>query len=112
MFRRYQSHYNNSLTVALQPYAIIHRNGIKIAVLGLTTPGIPKWLPKHLWEGMEFRDMIETARLWVSRIQTEEQPDLLIGLFHAGFDYEYGGEKATTPRNENARAPVVANCTL
>jgi len=27
---------------------------------------------------------------------------LLIGLFHAGFDYEYGGEKATTPRNENA----------
>lgn len=85
-----------------QPYTIIRRNGIKIAVLGLTTPGIPKWLPKHLWEGMEFRDMIETARLWVPRIQAEEHPDLLIGLFHAGFDYEYGGENATTPRNENA----------
>lgn len=85
-----------------QPYAIIHRNGLKIAVLGMTTPGIPKWLPKHLWEGIEFRDMIETARLWVPRIQAEEQPDLLIGLFHAGFDYEYGGENATTPKNENA----------
>lgn len=85
-----------------QPYTVIHRNGLKIAVLGMTTPGIPKWLPKHLWEGIEFKDMVETARLWVPRIQAAEQPDLLIGLFHAGFDYEYGGETAETPRNENA----------
>lgn len=85
-----------------RPYTVIHRNGLKIAVLGMTTPGIPKWLPKHLWEGIEFKDMVETARLWVPRIQAAEQPDLLIGLFHAGFDYEYGGETAETPRNENA----------
>lgn len=85
-----------------QPYTIINRNGIKIAVLGMTTPGIPKWLPKHLWEGIEFKDMIETARLWVPRIQATEKPDLLIGLFHAGFDYEYGGENENTPLNENA----------
>lgn len=85
-----------------QPYAIIRRNGLKIAVLGMTTPAISKWLPKHLWEGIEFRDMIETARYWVPLIQAKEQPDVLIGLFHSGFDYEYGGENATTPGNENA----------
>lgn len=85
-----------------QPYTVLERNGIKIAVLGMTTPGIPKWLPKHLWEGIEFKDMIETARYWVPKIQQTEKPDLLIGLFHAGFDYNYGGEDSLTPKNENA----------
>lgn len=85
-----------------QPYTIIHRNGIKIAILGMTTPGIPKWLPEYLWNGLEFEDMIETAQLWVPRIQQKEKPDILIGLFHSGFDYNYAGENADTPRNENA----------
>lgn len=85
-----------------KPYTIIERNGIKIAILGLTTPGIPKWLPKHLWRDMEFADMIETAKVWVPLIQKEERPDLLIGLFHSGVDYNYAGENALTPKNENA----------
>ncbi len=85
-----------------QPYTVLKRNGIKIAILGMTTPGIPKWLPQHLWEGIEFRDMVETARKWVPVIQKTERPDLLIGLFHSGFDYNYGGENDSTPCNENA----------
>lgn len=85
-----------------EPYTVICRKGIKVVVLGMITPGIPKWLPKHLWEGIEFRDMVETAREWVPRIREKENPDLLVGLFHAGFDYNYGGEEATTPCNENA----------
>ena len=85
-----------------KPYTVLYRKGIKIAIVGMTTPGIYKWLPKKLWEGMEFKDMIETAQYWVSKIQKEEQPDLSIGLFHAGFDYNYAGENAHTPRNENA----------
>lgn len=85
-----------------QPYTILKRNGLKIAVLGMTTPGIYKWLPKKLWEGMDFRDMIETARYWVNEIRQKEQPDLLVGLFHSGYDYNYAGENEQTPRNENA----------
>ena len=85
-----------------KPYTIIERNGLKIAVLGMITPGIPKWLPTHLWAGLEFADMVETAREWVPIIQKQEQPDLLIGLFHAGFNYNYAGENKDTPRNENA----------
>lgn len=84
------------------PYTIIHRQGLKIAILGMITPGIPKWLPQHLWEGLEFADMIETARKWIPLIQEKEQPDFLIGLFHAGWDYNYAGENEDTPSNENA----------
>lgn len=85
-----------------RPYVVLKRKGVKIAVLGMTTPGVPKWLPKHLWSGMTFEDMVVAARKWVGVIQKKENPDLLIGLFHSGFDYCYDGEDASTPCNENA----------
>ncbi len=66
------------------PYVIIERQRIRIAVLGLTTPSVPQWLPPHLWEGLEFLDMVESARYWVEYIRENEQPDALIGLFHSG----------------------------
>ena len=85
-----------------EPYKIIEKEGIRIAILGMITPGIPHWLPKNIWEGIEFEDMIETAKKWVPIIQKKENPDLLIGLFHSGVDYSYNGETKETYRNENA----------
>ena len=85
-----------------EPYTIIEKEGIKIAVLGLITPAIPNWLPKKLWEGIEFKDMIETADKWVKIINEKENPDLLIGLFHSGVDYTYNGSTKETYKNENA----------
>lgn len=92
------------------PYHIINKNfedaegnikNIKIAILGLITPGIPNWLPENIWSGMEFEDMIITAKKWVKIINENEKPDLMIGLFHAGVDYTYDGQTAEMPRNEN-----------
>ncbi len=85
-----------------QPYAIIKRQGVKIAVLGLTEPGITHQLPKAFWEGMDVLDMVETARKWVPIIMEKEKPDLLVGLFHAGVDWTYGGATKDTPKNESA----------
>jgi 2',3'-cyclic-nucleotide 2'-phosphodiesterase / 3'-nucleotidase len=93
------------------PYYIIEKDAttplgmskkIKIAVLGLITPGIPNWLPKNIWSGIEFEDMILTAKKWVSIIKENENPDILIGLFHAGVDHTYDNHTADSPRNENA----------
>ncbi len=85
-----------------KPYTIIEKEGIKIAVLGLITPHIPHWLPEKIWKGMYFEDMIKSAQKWVNIIKEKENPDLLVGLFHAGIDYTYGNETAETPKNENA----------
>lgn len=85
-----------------KPYTIIERGGIKVAVFGLITPAIPKWLPEKIWEGIRFDDMIETAEKWAKKIRETEQPDLLIGLFHSGVNYNYSGESDSTYKNENA----------
>jgi 2',3'-cyclic-nucleotide 2'-phosphodiesterase / 3'-nucleotidase len=89
------------------PYLIIRKNGVKIAILGMITPGIPNWLPRKIWSGIDFQDMILTAKKWVPIIIEKEKPDLLIGLFHAGIEYNYDNQNANTPRNENA-AKLVA----
>lgn len=91
------------------PYTIITRKGIKIAVMGLVTPAIPMWLPESKWAGIEFEDMIITARKWVEHIKEVEKPDLLVGLFHAGIDYTYNRQTADTYKNENASILVAQN---
>ncbi|MDR2293558.1 MAG: bifunctional metallophosphatase/5'-nucleotidase [Prevotellaceae bacterium] len=89
-----------------KPYTIIKRNGVKIAVLGMITPGIPKWLPNSIWEGIEFRDMVETADYWMKEIRKKENPHLIFGLFHSGYDFEREGENIDTHKNENASVLV------
>lgn len=84
-----------------EPYTIINKCGVKIAVLGLITPAIPNWLPKQLWEGMYFDDMVESAQKWINIIKQKEHPDLIIGLFHSGVDYKYNGQNKDTYKNEN-----------
>ena len=85
-----------------KPYTIIKRDGIKIAVLGMITPDIPKWLPNSIWEGIEFRDMVETAEYWMKEIREKEKPHLILGLFHSGHNFNREGENENTPNNENA----------
>ena len=68
----------------LKPYEIIERDGVKLAILGMITPAIPSWLPEKLWSGLRFEDMVTCAEKWVKIIQEKENPDVLIGLFHAG----------------------------
>ncbi|MDZ7764510.1 MAG: metallophosphoesterase [Melioribacteraceae bacterium] len=85
-----------------KPYTIVNKLGVKVAVLGLITPHIPHWLPEKIWEGIYFEDMIESAQRWVDVIKEKENPDLLVGLFHAGLDHTYNNPKGETYKNENA----------
>jgi 2',3'-cyclic-nucleotide 2'-phosphodiesterase/3'-nucleotidase len=87
---------------AFQPYTIIERLGLKIAVLGLITPGVPKWLPEPLWEGLEFEDMISSSKKWMDVIKEKEKPDFVIGLFHSGWNPTCGGGDSLQSHNENA----------
>jgi len=69
-----------------KPYEMFERDGVKIAILGMITPAIPAWLPQTLWNGLTFEDMEMTARKWIPVIKETENPDVIIGLFHAGQD--------------------------
>ena len=86
----------------VMPYTILKRSGVKIAVLGLITPAIPNWLPKELWEGLRFEEMVGSARHWVRILKEKEKPDVIIGLFHSGRE----GGITTSEYTENASLTV------
>ena len=91
-----------------KPYQILEKDGIKIAVFGLVTPAIPEWLPPRLYSGIEFKDMVETAKKWMPAI-LNEKPDLVIGLFHSGWDRADAVLKHTDNLSENGSAAVAYN---
>ena len=85
-----------------KPYVVLERAGIRVAVLGLTTPAVPQWLPENLWSGIRFEDMVATARRWMPVLQQQERADVVIGLLHSGA----GAENAQGTMNEHAALQV------
>ena len=86
----------------LAPYVTFERENIRITVIGLLTSAIPSWLDENLWEGLHFENMTECARQWVTHIKKKERPDIIIGLFHSGWD---GGIK-TSAYEENTVSQI------
>jgi 2',3'-cyclic-nucleotide 2'-phosphodiesterase/3'-nucleotidase len=67
---------------AFTPYLTMEIGGVRVAVLGLTTPGVPRWTEPFAYAGLRFLDPVETARTWVPRLR--EKADLVIVALHAG----------------------------
>lgn len=69
-----------------EPYTILVRSGVRIAIIGFITPAIPHWIPKRVWSDMHFEDVSESARKWIDYVRENEHPDFIVGLFHSGMD--------------------------
>ena len=86
-----------------EPYTVIKKRGMKVIVFGLITPSVPRWLPESLYRGIRFENMVETARKWMP-VMLEEEPDLIVGLFHSGM-----GNLDETGDDENSSLAVALN---
>ncbi|MDF2714969.1 MAG: 2, 3-cyclic nucleotide 2-phosphodiesterase [Paenibacillus sp.] len=85
-----------------KPYLLKNCNGVKVAVLGLTTPYIPNWENPRNIEGLAFLDAVETADRWVSYLHREERADVVIVSYHGGFEKDPdSGDATETPTGEN-----------
>ncbi|QDP41786.1 bifunctional metallophosphatase/5'-nucleotidase [Radiobacillus deserti] len=79
------------------PYQVFDLDGIKVAVLGVTTHYVPNWEdPNHI-QGLEFKDALETAKKWVSLIRAEENPDVMVVSYHGGFERDLETGEPTEP---------------
>lgn len=70
------------------PYTILNKNGVKVAVIGLTNPNIPSWLSPELWEGIKFEEVVPTLEYWVAQVREKENPHFVIAAMHAGLGDE------------------------
>lgn len=85
-----------------QPYLIKEINGVKIGILGLTTPYIPNWEQPENIEGMEFVDAVTVTKKWVKFLRNDKQVDLVIVSYHGGFERDLEtGEPTEVLTGEN-----------
>lgn len=67
-----------------EPYRIFEKQGVKIAVLGLTTPYIPKWEQPATIKDLQFISALETAKKYVPEMR--EKADVVVVTYHGGFE--------------------------
>lgn len=81
-----------------KPYRIFElQDGIRIAVLGVTTHYIPNWEePSHI-EGLTFVDALEAAQDWVDFIRELEQPHAVVLCYHGGLERDPVTGEPTEP---------------
>lgn len=71
----------------VKPYTIKEVAGIKIGILGLGNPNIPRWDGPKVTE-LEFEAIDKAAEKYVKELK--EQVDVIIATAHSGLDAEYG----------------------
>lgn len=69
----------------VKPYVMLDKNGLKVAVLGLTTEDTAKLGNPDVTENVIFKDPIETAKATLAEINQKEKPDVRIALTHMGY---------------------------
>ena len=67
-----------------QPYTIINKNGLKIAVVGFTTPSAKLWLGREKKENLRFEEIHKMADSLVRYVNQSENPHFTILALHSG----------------------------
>jgi 2',3'-cyclic-nucleotide 2'-phosphodiesterase / 3'-nucleotidase len=101
--------YNKATTTThYQPYIVKEVNGVRVGVLGLTTPGIPNWENVPNYEGLEFKETVSEAKKWVAILRDKEKVDVVAIAMHMGIeeDLRTGSTSPSQVPNENAAVAI------
>ena len=78
-----------------KPYIVKEVAGVKIGILGLTTPGVPNWDNPPNYAGLEFHEPVAEARKWVPILRNQEKADVVVIAMHMGLEEDLRtGEKS------------------
>jgi 2',3'-cyclic-nucleotide 2'-phosphodiesterase/3'-nucleotidase len=80
---------------AFAPSRVRQVNGVRVGIVGLTTPAVASWSDSSLWRGLRFESPVDAARLEVRRLRERERVDIVVLLAHTGLATPPG---ASAPR--------------
>jgi 5'-nucleotidase / UDP-sugar diphosphatase len=75
----------------VQPLILKEIAGIKVAIIGVTTPGMPFWLPTELTRGMQFQHPVEPVRRAIATAK-RQGADVIVLAGHMGLKMRAGGD--------------------
>ncbi len=71
---------------AFAPYLVKTIAGVKVAVIGITTPSVPSWEKPENYAGYRFEQGVAALKKALETLRREEHPDLVLAAVHAGLD--------------------------
>src|SRR3989441_11646258 len=74
----------------IQPFILKEIAGIKLAIIGVTTPGMPFWLGPEFTRGIEFQSPVEPVRRAIATAK-REGADTIVLSGHMGLKMRTGG---------------------
>jgi 2',3'-cyclic-nucleotide 2'-phosphodiesterase (5'-nucleotidase family) len=75
----------------IQPFISKEIAGIKLAIIGITTPGMSFWLPREFTRGIDFQHPVEPVRRAIARAKSEGA-DAIVLIGHMGLKPRTGGD--------------------
>lgn len=69
-----------------EPYIVKEIGGVRIAIIGLTTPNIPMWDPPEHYRGYRFAPIWPVAAEVVKSVRERVKPDIVVLAVHDGID--------------------------
>ena len=75
----------------IQPFILKEIAGIKIAIIGITTPGMPFWLWPEFTRGLDFRHPVEPVRRAIASAKSRAA-DAIVLTGHMGLKTRTGGD--------------------
>ncbi len=69
---------------AFEPYIVKTVAGVRIGVVGITTPLIPVWELPENYRGLHWRAGVDAAREAVAELRSKHHPDIVIVAGHTG----------------------------
>src|SRR4029077_10667831 len=75
----------------IQPFILKEIAGIKIAIVGITTPGMPFWLWPEFTRGLDFRHPVEPVRRAIASAK-RRGADAIVLTGHMGLKTRTGGD--------------------
>lgn len=79
----YNFHYKSTGSRVFEPAAIVHREGVKVAFIGLADPTTTVRQPPTQVEGLDSTRM-QGLREYVQELRRREQPDVVVAVTHTG----------------------------
>src|SRR6266542_154692 len=75
----------------IQPLIVKEIAGVKLAIIGVTTPGMPFWLAPEFTRGIEFQNPVEPVRRAITRAKGEGAAVIVV-RGHMGLKMRAGGD--------------------
>ena len=92
----------DSLVDWAEPYRVVERAGLRIGIIGATTPGTAQMAFAENIQGLEFRPILPAVEKWRDHLLRKERVDLVVLVVHEGLPFDPKREWERLQQRERA----------